>query len=998
MVRSDQQNMLAASNIEMVGREQFMAELIDFTVTSKDPVQPSVAVITGEGGVGKTRLLHELLLQLRSELTVRNVQTKIVDLYHMRLHAKENFVDGLYDTLPYTCQDNMQQFQENMAYYQGSTTSSPKEREEHLKKALQEFIRVLAATSLQEPLVLAIDTLEKMAYGVGELPTAWEWLIEALPQFGPVTILIAGRPGAKPLIDKLPTVQGIQLKTIDLPPLNETSCMTYLEKAVEKWRGSNKDSVANRIQAILDDPSRRSLIYPYTSGRPILLSLMLDYLTFAPPQHVRELLQSGVNPELWEEHLLENLMTSVSFGDVIKHMGYLEKGMDAELLAAVMQISLTEAITALSKVQDLSFIKTGSDGRLFLHDEIFPMLRKHKLLDPPKGSDEAKRIENGVNAYYKKRIQACQEEMHDLYAIIIEGGGINIGDHLTHVMSQRRDLLTEDIFYRLRHDPNSGIRRWYRYNHEAILAADMMLSIQLEIELKAFQEQSKDSTSMVLLEDQHHQVIDSGLALTPVTRAWAREDYPTAVEKAADLYAQHADLFANPIANAALQIWEAQGLILRSQEGDLDRAQTHLTEAINMLQTYHGKLQSLDIWLAKYYQGFAYRMQGYQSRVKGLMKQAVEQYEQALLLFEDTYIRIEIAYTQNDMGFAEAMQGNYEQGIQLIEEAWQERQKLGIAAHIGLSINSLAMAHILAGSFSEAIKYGQQALRLFKALQYRRGEGMANIALAEAFRRQSKAMPDDAAKARETYLKEALRHAQAGSRIFKDLNETSRQVEALIEIGCANRDWVRHCRAVPTGCDTARTAQYANKARDALNQAASLAHDILYRHVDAKVNLTWLTFYLGDYEAVAQQAAEAWKVIPAEYCFDADSDAGPTISGNELQATVWTQIAKLEVLQGLAASRLYLAADPSNEEKRIELLKQVGECIAMQNAYDTLFSEQVHRGLQQANNDVTSMLQELFLHDPKAIKHVTASAEAVEQKYKFGHTKASDFIKNLNLG
>ena len=73
--------------------------------------------------------------------------------------------------------------------------------------------------------------------------------------------------------------------------------------------------------------------------------------------------------------------------------------------------------------------------------------------------------------------------------------------------------------------------------------------------------------------------------------------------------------------------------------------------------------------------------------------------------------------------------------------------------------------------------------------------------------------------------------------------EPSRRIEALIELGCGYRDWMKLRRRYQSDRDSVE--RLAQDSRNALEGAERLAdkHNLLDLRLDALINEAWLDYY-----------------------------------------------------------------------------------------------------------------------------------------------------------
>jgi hypothetical protein len=206
------------------------------------------------------------------------------------------------------------------------------------------------------------------------------------------------------------------------------------------------------------------------------------------------------------------------------------------------------------------------------------------------------------------------------------------------------------------------------------------------------------------------------------------------------------------------------------------------------------------------------------------------------------------------------------------------------------------MIDIKEGSYKAAIEHAESGLGLARALGHKRGLGLSLIALAEAQRRHSGSDQAPTIDEKISLLRAARDHAQDALKIFRESGETIRQAEALIEVGCACRDWVHLRKKHHSARDD--VGRLMDDAKRSLRDAAEVAGDaILYKKLDALVNLAWLGYYAGDEKLIDEASSKVEMALPKSYLID-PSTGKPAISEEEAQRLVWPHIGKLEVLRG----------------------------------------------------------------------------------------------------
>jgi hypothetical protein len=151
-------------------------------------------------------------------------------------------------------------------------------------------------------------------------------------------------------------------------------------------------------------------------------------------------------------------------------------------------------------------------------------------------------------------------------------------------------------------------------------------------------------------------------------------------------------------------------------------------------------------------------------------------------------------------------------------------------------------------------------------------------------------------------LYEAEYHASEALRIFEDNQTVHRQVEALIEQGCALRDQVKvllvlHSDDLSNNKFQETLSKLVARSEESLNRAATLASEKMqYRHVDALINIAWLRFYARqDISFIRKAMDNAQRAIPDEYHL---LDGNTTSDKTALEPGLWAALGKLTILRG----------------------------------------------------------------------------------------------------
>lgn len=984
------------STPELVGRWDILEK---FARILRDPsTAPRLVFLRGVGGIGKTRLLQKALEMARDMENCR-VAEDVMDFYHIDLHTPIGLTNAIFEILtpPF---DSFQAYQSayqalNRARLSGDVVELEKLREDTTNKFNQDLIQL----SAKQRVVLALDTAERVVYGLpgwsDEIPLAesWDWLIEHLPTWENVIILAAGREEAKPAIERMKAQKSVSIEEVEVGSFSLDESLEYFDKVVQLLNEQKEYQFADRLKNFPLDSKKYA--HFLSEGRPILLSLLVDYLSFPDEGNVEAMLRE-VPPEelseedrwLYEEALLSRLREG-ELGETLVALGRVPKGVDSELLSELITsvdkenkpqpISRGEAEKRLKDVRNLSVVKIRpEDQRVFLHDEMYALLQRH-VYDSEYDAEMQKTAFEAIKKYYQNQHKRITQRLNELYAPVEEKGRESLNmEELGKVHTQYQTLLAETMYYYLRFDLGRGFRAYYRFAHEAILARDLQMDLQMQAELLSYLSRPP---APILEKDISIEMILTSLKVRPAARAWARGDYKLGLNWGDEFITSVEKEWRSkfPVLFALAQVWTASLHIMRGEDDDYSEAEFHLQDAYSLLPEEEIRQPIADLlfpdtvlWLKKAVAALAHRVHGYLKRVRGFMEDAVDEYQKAAVLLREIDLRIEMAMTMNDMGFAQAELGEWHDARSNVRDALRLRRELGPRVPVALSLNTLAAIQVHEGQYGDARENSQQALAIFRTFSHKRGIGMALVTLAEASRRYAGTIPPlIPEEERIDLLRRARDYAREADTYFTDSGEKSRQVEALIEIGCACRDWVWRLKQNPQAGDDPKRLR--RESEDALKAAAELATEarLTYRHVDALVNLAWLEFYMLEDGDEVDGTHAIWRAIQsAEGAFPPENEM-------EKQPQVWAQEGKLYALKGHLTFRQF-RQKRENEKKTTQgvskrippesksILERIAENYARALDYNSKFAAD-YQGIRQAKDGISERLKHLNAAEMRAV-------------------------------
>lgn len=994
----------ARTPFQLVDREPILDQILKAV---QDPSHSlRVFYITGDGGIGKSVLLHEVLRNLseggRWASKEVLVATGLIDFYHPHTHS----IEGLCQAIREVLRPGMGYFNDFEARYrqiesQRDRLETPTDLDSERMNLTTAFLQDLDRMTDDYRLVLPFDTSEALQYEMDEIQellgvategiAACPWLLnEFLPKIKNTVVLIAGRPYPEQLRIDLRKALPQNLEEIEVGPLAEDDTLDYFNmvaRAAQESKNAQEIEIAEQITALPEDTRR--VIHRYTGGRPIMLSLVLDYLVIARrlmPQMGDSLEEARAKtPEelaeigkMLEAEIARALQeTGRPADEAIRLLGWTRRGLSAEMMAFVQNIALPEAESLLDSLKALSFIKVRPDDqRLFLQDEMYRLLQEHVL---SQDSPRARRTFQRLVAFYEQELEGAQSAQYRLQAESDPDP-----DALAQARRRLQNAIVERTHYALRADPEEGFVAYSRAAEAAFLAYHEEIDMQLRTELLNYLREAPE-TDRKKIEDRA--AWDAGMRW--IKRNIVKARYEEAIKLAESLRrkAKGVALMARlaPVAEAQLNVWEAWARIYAGEA--LEWVEGALRQAIRTFQE-PGLEESYGAMRA-YLLPRAYHALGYYLSRQGSYREAAQAYRSALPFWRKVRFETELANTLNNLSWVLAEMGQFEPAMLLCLDALNLRRQRGPSFPIALSINTMAEIQIRADQPHRAEQMARQALRIFREHERFRGIGMARRALAEALRRKSGVPELYSPEKQLEILMDAERQADLAVDIFRDqAPEPSRRVESLIEQGCIFRDWA-HCQERYKLQSGRSLKDLVDRGRATLDTAAEIAQeDYPHLALDAKINLAWLYFFVDQDDEALKAVDEALALIDRDYFYSKETGAP---SADLPIASLWVQIGKGHLLRGLVEIKSYQreyrqlrdqgqSSAQALAEKKGMLAQAAGHfCLAL--AYDALFAPNF-RDVRRARTQIYEQFRDLNVHEFAVAKE---SILAVEKAFKIAH-------------
>lgn len=947
---------------KFIGREAILKDVRGWLEDGKF----HLAFFSGEYGIGKTRLLQRIL---ELEKKYNGAPTRLIDLYHFRLHSPEGLAVAIFECFKGT---------ENEHYFNPFITArrrleaaraagDSKAIREHLEALLKYCAEGVKKMSAERGVLLLFDTTEQFVYPTAaRFAPAWDWLKGWLADLPKGAVLFAGRPSASALFQRFPPFDKAQgkLSTIPLGFFTPEESRAYLLAVAERWL----EETGQTVSFAEDDIQK---LHTLSQGRPILLAIFLE-LRMRNPQAFKDL--SALKPETFAKVIINNLLSEPELGETLKAAGRARKGMSPELFVKICGGSLKDAKAALEALKERVFAKTfPDDERVFLHDELYALLEQQVYADPADAADRQAAAQ-AIYEYYRDEIGKKNEELKNIFASLTaekaEPSVLSSEDYVPKIReleTKRQQLKTEFVHYRLRYqvekagkrkahedDPVfAGLKMYYRYAHEAASSNNDEILIPLQIELTNFWLSLEDGDFWKPFIEGLLFIHEIWLKVATEQNYW--DEVPRLEENLDGITSLAADQKA--VLHALLEIWRGTGLVFGAP--DYDRAQDIFTNVLEETEklTIDGDLK----WFKNAVISLAYRQRAYLYRIRGLFEDAIEDFKQGLFYSRFIHFDHEEATLRNDMGYAQMLAGRFQPAFENMWDGLQLRYKLAVGPRIALSHSSLAQHFIATGAYEEARKHAQFAVRIAGAVGYRRGIGFGNLALAEAARRF--AFSAQGPSNQEEYLREAQDAIEIA---LDNLNEAARLIDASLEQACLYRDRLR----IET--DPAKKKAWFEKADKQFKQVANKAEraKIPYRQADAMCNRIWLGYYADDMD-YAEQAAKEFELLEVLKPYWLKDGKFVDEEQARKNPQLWSQIGKYYVGRGMVSLAKW------KKEKKEEFLKHAARCMMLGLTYSTTFAED-HRGLREGRRTLRQAIATLDSDELKRFGRYVLQAEENE--------------------
>ena len=856
-----------------------------------------VVYLLGKGGIGKTRILEEVCRNHSDNF----VTLGIFDVYHPDYHrvigVERAIVRGVRERIDGDAFENYDKVRKDYldAREKGMSSISLEELREKVGKTFwRDFEKVIEELGGRH-LMLCFDTMELLFHErdevealLGERPRGLEladWLKEAMEKdFPNLHFLLSGRPDRDWWKTLSETRKG---KEINLEPLDKKGVAEYL----------------NSIGLGKEDPE---MVYGWTHGEPLRLVFVTILRASGvnlpePPvsdgeidEEIAKQIAEKIDKELISRVM--NLTDDTSLA--LPYIAFLSKGVTPEILSRAMSEAYGDewneekAEKFLAWFRNMPFVKIRpSDERIFLHDEMYRVMRQYVL----KGMKaELAEAAEKVVEYYREHEDLPRSEMvyYLLYGSWKEGFGEyrKLSDEAIAEHRTDDDLLLRDDLLRFVYD--------YGYNN-LMPQITKDAAIRWPKRLLAMGEygKAKDLTENI----RKSELFGS---LTP------EEQHIFSV------YEAEAKIYLGEI-EAGLEMLEKAEEALKPKE----RTETVAYEGRQKVQAYiralndigYARARRFDYWEAVNSYGKA--LEGYESLVSDQYREngtkdwwykvadIEKNYGQSILNdWADTLKNLSFAYSK--LGFARAPLLIVNQSERLYNYT-QNRYGLGLA------MSTQGAIYAEREMFCDARSVLNVALYVFESeMPDERGRALALLSLGQALR---KLVDMENLHGREDEFRKLLEESETHlkeARLRFEEKEPSRLPEVYQALGCLYRD--RLAFAMRTNeCDAHREVcdDYKRRSRESFQRALDTAVSALQKaeiYID-QAELEYHCCYKPGYgvpvdpearKALESLLCKAEGLVPKQFLYP----YRPPYPPEELKNTLWWKVmGKIHLLKGHVA-------------------------------------------------------------------------------------------------
>lgn len=662
-------------DVPLIGRNNELAQ-IEALLQQSGTLK--IACIQGSGGIGKTRLLQEVIA--RYQQTPDTVATHILDFDMWHLHAPGSLKLEIARQLGGNYfQDYRDKF-DRLAQIKCDASNSESEtvwfeQKNRLESDVQEaFTTCYRALETQRHVIVLLDTVEKI-----QDTKVWNDINNLLKLATNTLVLLSGRKANQAYMELSATYSPENICLICLAPLNEADAYNYIR--------SKEDALHIRIA-----PDLRTRLVKVVAGRPMLLDLACEWVARNIPMNwlvqrpIEELMSlSDADEQEFETQLVRSLRELPTLlNQVALNMAYVYP-MNGPIMAELLDITPAEQQALFEELNRLVFIKQLPNGNYTLHDEMRQMVIDH--------------IWNEIDHNGARRVQISQQ--------------------IAHYYQQQAELLKLQAKQPLSANYQDRLRSSLQQD-EFEQAYWVCREQQLEHQFNADPQQGWELFEALYGEAKQQALLDQRAPLLEITKKFVPE--MTAEQQ----YGWSDEQTGYWLSTTRLENFgKAEALVeemLVAYSGNVNKEVNLLTRQFNIAKQRGNLLQAAEymeraIQICKHklpgFLGTVHTNLGLAYRLMGKLSPAKEQYELALEHEENESKNADI---YNSLGFVECLLGHYDLAFEYCRKALAIREQQGDEQKIALSYSTFNDIYRFKGQYAEAKEWLIKALTIFERL------------------------------------------------------------------------------------------------------------------------------------------------------------------------------------------------------------------------------------------------------------------------------------------
>ncbi len=760
---------------DFINRKAEMA-LIDKAIASS---KNEAIYFRAAGGIGKTRLLEEVLKR-RANYRAQGVRClDLIDLFHVENHTPDSVQFSIAEQLdpPFKIFHAYKELSIRYAEAEQRGDESQKMKDlaqQRDQQFLEDYQRLVEVN--KERVLLIFDTTEQIQHESEAVQQLFgekieylaiqDWLVNQAPKLPNTVILLAGRP-KREIETQLRTGfkrRKWSYQERDLDALSLPDAIVYLDKML----------LEHPLPLPLDTKAKEWL-HKISAGKPIRLALAVQYIHSNGIVTLRaSLAEYETNPSRLAEELdrilLEHLIDlRDDFQGAMNYMLVARNGMDRALLRRLTgwEDAKVEAYFSCMK-GNILFKSRGV--LLFLHDELYELYDKYFQGDP-----QTSRSYIQVADYYQELLQDASLKYEE-----------------------RVELRIKSLVYELHRHIEQGYFSFSRWDEEAIWLHFKSADYRFRDQMLAFTNRYLRSESKFydrqIVEQVGAERVDTDSAIRCIEREISDTNYKEAIRKAETILRGEGTIFAERLKRdilykARIQYAWCEAAVYQS---NLERVDSTLEEIISVLQNLDAVTYEDKFWRLRTL-GRAYNRLGYFYRLSGYYSKALTNYRKAVTSFRLSRLNYLLAQTLTNLGFILAQIGDSETALEQIKDARAIWGAFGKNFRMVMTLSTLSRILVEANQPIEALKELQKAEKIAQELEDLNSIRSLQIAQGRAYRKQGNLWKDGLALHSE---EEAVDLLEKGENILvtaeTSLNEQSSpldQWEIANELGSLYCDW-----------------------------------------------------------------------------------------------------------------------------------------------------------------------------------------------------------------